>query len=655
MADPPTYEALKQRIEVLEKELERLQQVITALRKNETDMRACLDATTETIAVIDREGKVFLTNRTNCERLKVTKEDLLGRSLYDFFPAAVAQRRRSIWGDVFDTGKPVTFEDRRDGIIFEQSAYPVFGDDGRVEKIAIFARDVTDHRRFEAVLREREESLKAILAAIPDPMVIYDKAGTPRYLNPAFTDVFLWTFEELEGQRIPFVPEDQIEVTGKEIRGIYDSGSTARFETRRLTKDGRTLDVVVSAAAIKGTDGVPVGMVANLTDITEKKSLRAKYEQAQKMEAIGTLAGGIAHDFNNLLMGIQGRASLITFELEPAHPICEHIRGIETYVRSASDLTRQLLGVVRGGKYEAKPVDINEVLLSSSAMFGRTKKEIRIHTKTHAQPLVVEADQGQLEQVLLNIFVNAWQAMPDGGELFLETRLVILDDAFCKPHQTKPGRYARVSITDTGIGMDESTRQRIFDPFFTTKEKARGTGLGLASAYGIIENHGGIITVYSEVGHGSTFNLYLLISDKKAYGEVPMEGLMVKGSETILLVDDEEMILEVGSALLKKLGYDVLTAKGGREAVELIQNRGEEIHLVVLDMIMPGMDGGTTFDRIRGLRPGLPVVLSSGYAINGQAGEIMRRGCNGFIHKPFSLSDLSQKLRQILADTKHRG
>ncbi|MBC2710157.1 MAG: response regulator, partial [Desulfosarcina sp.] len=361
---------------------------------------------------------------------------------------------------------------------------------------------------------------------------------------------------------------------------------------------------------------------------------------SQKFKAIGTLAGGIAHDFNNLLMGIQGRTSLMSVDLEPSHPHSDHINAIEDYIRSAADLTRQLLGFARGGKYEVRPIDINELLHESATMFGRTKKEIRIHTKLQNLSPVVAADRRQLEQVLLNLYVNAWQAMPDGGDLYLETEIVTLDDAYCKPYQTKPGHYAKVSVTDTGIGMDKSTLQLIFDPFFTTKEKGRGTGLGLASAYGIIKNHAGMITVYSEVGQGTTFNIYLPVSDQDVHREDPAENELIKGSETILLVDDEEMIIDVTQALLERLGYQVIVANGGEKAVERISEMGNEIDLVILDLIMPGIDGGTTFDRIRKIQPKMPVLLSSGYAIDGQAHAVMRRGCNGFIQKPFNITEL---------------
>jgi len=229
---------------------------------------------------------------------------------------------------------------------------------------------------------------------------------------------------------------------------------------------------------------------------------------------------------------------------------------------------------------------------------------------------------------------------------------VTLDEVYCKLNQIDPGRYVNISITDSGTGMDEATRLQIFDPFFTTKVKNRGTGLGLASAFGIIKNHGGMITVHSKIGHGTTFNIYLPVSDKNAHQDILKEGELIMGSANILLVDDEEMIVDVGQAMLERLGYRVMTCRGGQEAVKTIEDRGNEIDLVILDMIMPGMDGGKTFDRIREIQPEMPVILSSGYAIDGHADKIMRRGCNGFIQKPYNISDISNKVRDVLVESK---
>ena len=242
--------------------------------------------------------------------------------------------------------------------------------------------------------------------------------------------------------------------------------------------------------------------------------------------------------------------------------------------------------------------------------------------------------------------------MPEGGTLYLKTEAIELGEKFCSPHEIDPGSYVHIMITDTGVGMEQKTLKRIFDPFFTTKEKTRGTGLGLASAYGIIKNHKGTIYAESQLGRGSTFNLYLQLSEKSLVEEPIYNGKISKGSETLLLVDDENMILQVGKALLENLGYHVIPVSSGEEAINVIKCIGNDIDLVILDMVMPGMDGGRTFDGIREVCPEMPVLLSSGYTLNEKAEKIIRRGCNGFIQKPFTHSEISQKVRQILDRTK---
>ena len=510
-------------------------------------------------------------------------------------------------------------------------------------------RDITDRKRAEEALRESEEKYRTVLEASPDPIVVYDMQGKVVYLNPAFTQVFGWTPEELLGKDIDYVPDENWPETQMMIDKVLVGESFSGIKSRRYTKQRNVLDVSISVATYLNRNGFPIGSVHTLRDITERKRLEARFHQATKMEAIGTLAGGIAHDFNNLLMGIQGHASLMLLHIDPSHPHFERFKRIQDFVKNGAGLTKQLLGFARGGKYEVRLTDLNELIQKSSEMFGRTKKEIKIHREYQKGIWPVEVDPGQLEQVLLNLYVNAWQAMPRGGDLYIETSDIVLDENYSEPFGIRPGNYVKISVTDTGVGMDEATQQRIFDPFFTTKDIGRGTGLGLASAYGIIKNHGGIINVYSKKGEGATFNIYLPASEKEVpIKEKKLADEILRGTETVLLVDDEDGILDVGQEMLKEIGYEVLKARGGKEAVEIYSKHKDKIDVVILDMIMPDMDGGKAYDKMKEMNPNVKVLLSSGYSINGKAGEILKRGCDGFIQKPFTMHKLSGKIREIL-------
>ncbi len=522
--------------------------------------------------------------------------------------------------------------------------------DGVLKGVVAVYTDISERVMAEAALMESEEKFRTLVEESPLGIALIGKDGAYRYINPEFRGMFGYSIEDIADGGAwfrrafpdPSTRGEAIRTWRDDLKGAAEGKSRERVFTVTC-KDGTRKDILFRPVSMENLDQFVI-----CEDVTEKKKLERQLQQAQKFEAIGTLAGGIAHDFNNLLMGIQGRVSLMSIDLEPGHRLSEHLATIEKHIQSAADLTDQLLGFARGGKYEVKPVDVNRLLRDSAKMFGRTKKEIRIHTHLQEPPPVVAADRRQIEQVLLNLYVNAWQAMPEGGDLILETTTVELDETFCTPYQAKPGRYVKIAVTDTGTGMDEATRRQIFDPFFTTKGKGRGTGLGLASAYGIIQNHAGIITVYSEPGQGSTFSIYLPSSQSVVYSETQPEEGLAQGTETVLLVDDEEMIVEVGQAMLEKMGYRVIVAYGGREAVEVFSARSEAVDLVILDLIMPGIEGGKVFDMIREIRPAVPVILSSGYSLNGQAEEIMKRGCDGFIQKPFNIAELSKKVRNVL-------
>jgi CheY-like chemotaxis protein len=367
------------------------------------------------------------------------------------------------------------------------------------------------------------------------------------------------------------------------------------------------------------------------------------------MEAVGTLAGGLAHDFNNLLTVALGHTSLMLNEVDRNHSFYRRLRGIEAQIQSATALTRQLLGFARKGKYQVVPTDLNELVAQSAMMFGRTKRELAIvrHLQSDLSP--VEIDRNQIEQVLLNLLVNAWHAMPNGGTLTLKTENVRLEESLCRHCGIPAGAYVQLSVTDTGIGMDEETTSRFFEPFFTTKERGKGTGLGLAASYGIIKNHGGTVNVASKKGEGTTFTICLPASERAPIGSAERsEGSLLRGSETILLIDDEEGITAIAAEMLNALGYNVLTARGGKEALETYTVNREQIDLVILDMIMPDMSGSEVFDRLKRLDPAVKVVLSSGYSLSGQAAAILERGCAGFMQKPYGMPELSKVVREAL-------
>ena len=347
-------------------------------------------------------------------------------------------------------------------------------------------------------------------------------------------------------------------------------------------------------------------------------------------------------------MGIQGNVSLMLLDLDPSHTHFQRLEKIEEAVQSGSDLTKQLLGFAMAGKYEVQPTDLNQLIRTSAHMFGRTKKEITIHEKYQEGIWIVDADQGQIEQVMLNLYVNAWQAMPRGGDLYLATENVTLKEEELELYQGAPGRYVKISLTDTGVGMDGATLERIFDPFFTTKEIRRGAGLGLAAVYGIVRNHGGFIRVLSQKGQGTTFHIFLPASEKEVNQRIRRSSPLEKGNETILLVDDEDTITDIGQQILEALGYKAIIAHSGKEAVDLYRKQGTDVDLVILDMIMPEMSGGETYDILKQINPNIKVLLSSGYSIDGEAAEILERGCNGFLQKPFNVNDISQKIREIL-------
>ena len=640
-----------------------------ALRRSEEKYRFMTDNVADIIWTVDMNLN-FTYISPSVQRFRgLTVEEAMSQKIDEVLTPASLQYAFKVLEEELKTlmGNPDRIRDKltveleeycKDGsTIWTENELKYLPDqDGKPIGIIGVSRDISARKQAEKALRESEEFFKEITENSSDIIIITDKNGDIKYCSRSIERLSGYKSEELIGKSgFTFIHPDDIERAVDDYgKAILTPDTAIPNEFRLVRKDGSTRYFDGLGKNLLDNPAV-AGFIMNIRDITERKQaeeekrkLEERLQRAHKMEAIGTLAGGIAHDFNNLLMGIQGYASLALLNINQNDPNYEKLKRIEQQVQSGADLTRQLLGFARGGRYEVKPAYMNDIIEKSSSIFGSVKKEITINKKYEKNLYPVEVDLGQMEQVFMNLYVNAWQAMPGGGNIYLETENVFLNDEQALSYSVKPGKYVKITVTDTGTGVDEKTRERIFDPFFTTKAMGRGTGLGLATVYGIIKGHKGMINVYSEPGHGTTFTIYLPASEKEVVKEETATGTIDTGTETILLVDDEKIVLEVSRELLESMGYRVYAVGSGQEAIALFMGKRNEIDLVILDMIMPEISGGETFDRLREINPGIKVLLSSGYSINGEAQTIMNRGCKGFIQKPFQLEKLSHKVREML-------
>jgi len=465
-------------------------------------------------------------------------------------------------------------------------------------------------------------------------------------VNDAFCRITQYQKNELIGNRTTDLGFYASEKRNKFIQQLSETGEVRDFEMDFKLRDGSVgySDIYAKQFDIDNESYI-LSMFFNKTP---EKKLQRQFIEAQKMEAIGKLAVGIAHDFNNLLMGIEGNVSLMQLSLSESHPYHSHLEKISRYVESCNQLTKQLLGYARQEKYQIVPLNLNQLVEETTESFKRTRKQITIDKVLDPGLMPIEADAVQMRQLLYNLYINAADAMPNGGKLSIKTATIGREEIVGKAYQLHKQTYVSLIISDTGTGMDEVTQAHLFEPFFTTKKIGQGTGLGLASVYGIVKSHAGYIDVESTLGQGTMFQIYFPASTMRPRHIQKKAAEPVTGSGNVLLIDDEIEVLHIASQLLEKVGYTVFTASSGAQAIDTLNSIDVKIDLIILDMVMPEMDGGATFRRIRSVDPNIKVLLWSGYQSDERINRLLDQGCVGFIQKPIDINLLSKKLSEVL-------
>ena len=668
----PLFESIRDSRERLQQEAREREQVEAALRKSEQMLGTILSASPTAITHVE-EGTVRWTNPAMLRMFGYRSEtECLGQRARDFYASTeeyervLARFKKSLLSEApFQTQAKFR---RQDGSFFHGEVQigllpDNHGETGLISTIM----DVSERVRAQEELwvseqkyknlyeqsKRQRELYRSLLDSSPDAVVIYDMEGRTQYVNDSFTRLFGWNLSEIIGERIPFVPESEREVSIATIQRLIQDGiSRSGFETKRYNKDGRILEVSLSASRYLDHTGEPAGMLVVLSDISQRKLLEEQLRQSAKMEAIGQLAGGLAHDFNNILTAVIGYANLLSNDLPQEGTYQERLLQITRASERAADLTRQLLAFSRKQVLDVRVTSLNGIIGDMDKLLKRLIGEhIELVTVLDEAAGMVQVDPVQIQQIVMNLAVNARDAMPDRGKLTIETSNAFLDDDYCRVHpEVRPGPYVMFAVSDAGQGMDSRTLARIFEPFFTTKEKGVGTGLGLATVYGIVKQHQGHISVYSEPGRGTTFKIYLPRMEALKDSPLPTwePGSRPRGNETVLVVEDEEIVRKLACEALEVLGYRTLSAPDPGAAIEICNSHQGPIELLLTDVVLPQMDGRRLFEALSSVRPGLKVLYVSGYTENFIVHHgVLDKGLH-FMQKPFNINRLAGKVREIL-------
>jgi len=626
------------------------------LRASEARFRTFVDHAADAFFLMDDRAVVLDVNRQACESLGCAREELIGKRPLDFDPAVGPAALDQLLARL-DAGEVLAFDTqhrRKDGTVFpvEIRIRPFWEGDKRYAVALV--RDVTDRKRAERALAESHGLLNAVVEGTPDAVFVKDLSGRYLLINSAGARFLGRTAAAVigKGDRELFTADTAEQVLEGD-RTVLASGQTHTFE-ETLTAAGVTRTYQTSKGVFRDPHGHVVGLVGISRDVTELKRLEEQFRQAQKMEAVGRLAGGVAHDFNNLLTVISGFTELLLSGVPAADPRWGAIKAIQEAGERATALTRQLLAFSRQTVLQLKVVGLNDVVRETETLLRRLiGEDILLTTVLDPRAARVRVDPGQFGQVLMNLAVNARDAMPTGGQLTIETRNADLGGPAAGPPDARPGRYVALAVSDTGSGMTPEVKARIFEPFFTTKGPSKGTGLGLATVYGIIKQSGGYVEVYSEVGYGTTFKLYFPVADEPvpAPGRSGPPAQVRPGSETVLLVEDEDAVRGLALLVLQTYGYKVLAAADGPDALRVLERHAGPIDLLVTDVVMPGMSGRELADALRARRPEQKVLFVSGYTDDAVVRHGLLQAEVSFLQKPYTPLTLAKKIRDVLDGT----
>ena len=628
----------------------------TALRESEERYRALAEAAQDIIFIIDRDDRIQYINRFGAMLLGQLPENITGKPRKEIFSPDLSEQQKYNLQEVFTSGHPryveskALFSDRE--IWLSTSLTPIRNQEGSVYAVLGISRNITEHRRADEELKVSRRFLETIIETEPECVKLIGRDGHLLMMNRSGLNMIeADTFEQVKEQPIfPLISPKYLKAFKKLTDDVFQ-GKTGDMVFQMTTLKGRNLWLDSRAVPLRNDRNEIIAMLAITRDITERRKLEEQLRQAQKMEAVGTFAGGIAHDFNNILTAIIGYASILQMKLAENNPLRMNVEHILTSAERGAQLTQRLLAFSRKQIINPKLVDLREIIRKMEHLLIRIMGEnIALRTIPADEALMVTVDTGQMEQVLMNLATNARDSMPEGGTLTIETVSTELDEGYAMTHgYGKPGRYAVITVSDTGTGMAEETRVRIFEPFFTTKEIGKGTGLGLSIAYGIMKQHDGYINVYSEPGKGTTFKLYLpQIRSEIKTAHVQESIPFLSGIETILLAEDDSGVRNLTRKVLEESGYTVIEAVDGEDAVSKVTEHKERIQLVILDVVMPKKNGKEVYEEIKKTAPGIRVLFTSGYTANTmQTREFLDKGLH-FIPKPVSPKQLLQKVREVL-------